>query len=321
MREQIVVPRASRQNHAAAAKKQPRTAQWREGGTAGQRPARRPRASAAPAKGNKLHAVVALMPGVGKILLAVVACVLVISAYRAAASAQFFQLRRIDVGGNRRSSSEDIQNTVRRMSAGGVWRLDLQALSAEIKRRQGWVREVVATRVLPDGVRVRVVEREPRAVLRNAAGRLVWIDDDAVALGEVSPAMPPLPAFFVHGFDEASTDVARRENKERMAKYLEMSREWAEANLSERVSEVNLTDLRDVRAQLAGRDSRIEVRLGKDQFGQRLRRALEALDEGRAAPRGAAITYIDATLYPQVTLGYSAHAAVTEKVRKDGRGN
>ncbi|MEJ7615460.1 MAG: FtsQ-type POTRA domain-containing protein [Pyrinomonadaceae bacterium] len=304
MREQVVIPRSGRNAGAASTQKK-----WRAVDAAAQKPARRPRGnSTASASSGKLKIIVALMPIVGKILLVVVACVLAVSFYRMAASAKFFQLRRIDVSGTHRSSGEDIQAIVRRKSANGVWKTDLDAISDEIKRRQGWVRNAAVTRVLPDGMRVRVAERNPRAVLRSASGRLVWLDEEAVVLGEVSPAMPQLPAFFVHGFDESGTEAARRDNKERIAKYLEMSREWEAAGLSERLSEVNLMDVRDVRAQLAGRDARIEVRLGRDDFGQRLRRALAALDEGRDSPRGAAITYIDTTLYPKVTLGFSAGA-------------
>jgi hypothetical protein len=59
------------------------------------------------------------------------------------------------------------------------------------------------------------------------------------------------------------------------------------------VSEVNLIDLHDVRAQLAGNDSEIEVRLGGQDLGERLKQALEALDKYRQTPRGSSITYID----------------------------
>ena len=56
-------------------------------------------------------------------------------------------------------------------------------------------------------------------------------------------------------------------------------------DLSERVSEVNVIDIRDVRAQLAGDDSQIEVRLGSQDFGKRLKDALEC--PGRAPPNTA----------------------------------
>src|SRR5207253_7677295 len=79
----------------------------------------------------------------------------------------------------------------------------------------------------------------------------------------------------------------------RMQKYLEAEREWEQAGFLERVSEVNLADVRDVRVQLAGNDSQIEVRLGSQDFGSRLKRAFEVLDDVRNTPRGPSVTYGD----------------------------
>ena len=44
----------------------------------------------------------------------------------------------------------------------------------------------------------------------------------------------------------------------------------------ERVSEVTLIDMRDIRVQLAGNDSQIEVRLGSQDPGTRLKIALDS---------------------------------------------
>ena len=66
--------------------------------------------------------------------------------------------------------------------------------------------------------------------------------------------------------------AAQAENRERVAKFLELQRDWSAQGISERVSEVNLLDLRDVRVQLAGDDSQIEVRLGSQDQGARLRK-------------------------------------------------
>jgi len=63
--------------------------------------------------------------------------------------------------------------------------------------------------------------------------------------------------------------------------------------LSDRVSEVDLIDLKGVRAQLGGNDSQIEVRLGSQDLGTRLKLALETLDQYKQTPRGSSITYLD----------------------------
>ncbi len=283
MREQVVTPRISGRG---APKGSGRS------GEIVQRPARRERGGSSSRGGaGTLRKVLAYAPFVAKITLAIVAGVLVFAGYRAAASASFFQARSLDVSGASRASSDEIKAVVRRAVARtGVWQAELPAISRELEGVP-WVRRAVVSRVLPDGLRVRVTERVPRAVVRTEAGRLIWVDEDGVNLGMLSPS-DQMPAFFIRGWDETGTDAAQAENRERVEKYLEMSREWEAAGLVERVSEVNLGDLRDVRVQLAGDDSQIEVRLGKEKVGDGLRRALKALDEQRLTPCGPFITYL-----------------------------
>ena len=103
-----------------------------------------------------------------------------------------------------RWSSSDVCET-------GVWRADLDELSQHLERLP-WVRTAVVSRVLPDGIRVRITEREPRAVVRTVAGRFIWVDDDAVLLGEMLPT-DQMPAFFLRGWNEDDGDSARKENQ------------------------------------------------------------------------------------------------------------
>jgi hypothetical protein len=128
-----------------------------------------------------------------------------------------------------------------------------------------------------------------------------------VTVGTVAPTQNA-PAFFMRGWDESGTEAGRAENRRRVEKYLELAREWEAAGVAVRVSEVNLDDLRDVRAQLTGDDSQIEVRLGREDLTKRLRQSLEALDEQRSTPRGAHITYIDMTQGKRAVIGFKAHA-------------
>jgi cell division septal protein FtsQ len=289
LREQVITPRGSSRSGAQTAK----------ASAAGmvQRPARRERGSSAKQSsngGSRLRRVLIYFPLAGKLLLAIITGLLIFAGYRAAASASFFQARSVEVNSTSRVSADEIRNVVRRAVAQtGVWRADLDGISAELKRMP-WVRTAVVSRVLPDGLRVRVTERVPSAVVRTASGRLVWVDTDAVMLGAIRPT-DVMPPFFIRGLDEAETSAARVANRERMQRYELMRGEWEAQGLGERVSEVNLDDLRDVRAQLAGDDSQIEVRLGREDFGNRLKRALIELDNQRNTPRGPFIMYIDAS--------------------------
>lgn len=254
-----------------------------------QRPARRDRGSAASRAKSGWRRVLSYLPLVGKIGLVVSVGVLIFAGYRAAASASFFQARGIDVGGTSRASADEIRAIVRRgVGETGVWRADLESISRQLKN-VAWVREAVVSRVLPDGLRVRIVEREPRVIVRTAAGKFLWVDDEAVNLGAASPS----DQIFMRGWDEAATHAARAENRERVNKFLEMTRGWEARGISRRVSEVNLNDLRDVRVQLTGEDSLIEIQLGREDLSNRLESALITLDRHRNTPIGPYILHVN----------------------------
>jgi cell division protein FtsQ len=278
MKEQAIASRGSRRSSAA-------TREFV------QRPARRDGREAGRSRSFSPRALFGYVPSALKVVLAILALMAAFIGYRVAASAAMFQVTRIDVTGTSRTSAEEIEGLTRRAVARtGVWRADLSAISAELGRLPG-VRRAIVSRVLPDRLRVRVTERVPVAVVNTSNGHLVWVDDEGVALGEMKPA-DRVPSFFIRGWNEDGTEDARKENAERVQKYLEATREWDAAGLSERVSEINLMDLRDVRAQLAGSDSQIEARLGGKNFGQHLKAELEALDEYKQAPGGSSITYV-----------------------------
>jgi cell division protein FtsQ len=255
-----------------------------------QRPARR--AGAGEAVGTRLRALLGYFPAVLKLVLTIGAGVLIFAGYRVAASASFFQVRRVEVQGNYRVTSNDIQALVRKETEKtGVWNADLKGMAARLERLP-WVKTAVVSRVLPDGIRVRISERVPRAVVRTGSGRFRWVDEDAVLLGEMLPT-DQIPSFFLRGLNDEDSTTVQQENRERVLKFLELQKDWDLSGLSERVSEVNLMDVRDVRAQLAGDSSQIEVRLGSQDHSRRLQDALNVLDSQRQTARWALISYLD----------------------------
>lgn len=265
----------------------------RRSGAVTQKPARRE--SGGEPFSTRLRAVLGYVPAFLKLALAIVIGVVVFAGYRAAASASFFQLRTVEVQGTSRLQPADIQALVRQsVEKTGVWRADLNGINERIEELP-WVRTAVVSRVLPDGIRVRITERTPRAVTRTSAGRFRWVDEEAALLGEMQPT-DQVPAFFLRGLSDEDSESARNENRERVTKFLELQQSWDNAGLSERVSEVNLMDIRDVRAQLAGDNSQIEVRLGSRDQAERLKGALKALDSRDDIPNRALISYIDMSL-------------------------
>jgi cell division septal protein FtsQ len=304
MKEQVITPRAAAGRSVGAGKGR--------SGEMVQRPARRERGhSASRAKGSGLQRMLAYLPLAGKVGLAVVIGLLVFAGYRAAASASFFQARNVDVNGTTRASTDEIKAVVRRgVAQTGVWRADLGAISKDLKT-VAWVRDAVVSRVLPDGLRVRVTEREPRAIVRTSSGKFLWVDDEAVNLGAASPT----DQIFMRGWNEDGNEAARAENRERVQKFLEMTHDWETRGISRRVSEVNLDDLRDVRVQLTGNDSQIEIQLGKEDFGRRLESALVTLDKNRNTPIGPYILHINVA---QGVEGKSAIVGLSQDVPSNG---
>ena len=282
-------------------------------GNAGQRPQRRDR-DPGQTLGARLRLLFGYLPHVLKFVLLAAIGVLGFLGYRAAASASFFQMRNIETRGTSRASIEMVQASVRHdVGKTGVWRADLDEVRTHLERLP-WVRTAMVSRVLPDGIRVRISERVPRAVIRTSAGRLVWVDEDAVVLSEMVPS-DQMPNFFLRGWNEEESSAAQAENRGRVRKFLELQHDWDASGLSDRVSEVNLLDIRDVRAQLAGEDSQIEVRLGSLDPGLRLKQALNVLDRQRQTSRGPFISYIDMTQGKRAIVGLvSGNRAVSDVI-------
>lgn len=299
MREQIVTQKVGNRSGIVG---------QRRSGAVTQRPARRE--SGGQAVGSRVRRLFAYFPAFFKLTLVIVIAVLIFAGYRAAASASFFRVRNVEVQGTSRASSEEIQALVRReVGQAGVWKADLNEINAHLEHLP-WVRTAIVSRVLPDGIRVRIAERVAKAVVRTASGRFRWIDEDAVLLGEMLPT-DQIPAFFLRGLNEEDSEAARKENRERVQKFLELQRDWDATGLSERVSEVNLIDIRDVRAQLAGDNSQVEVRLGSQDHGKRLKDALDVLDGQRQTPRGSLISYIDLSQGKRAIVGLTSGVHTT----------
>jgi len=297
MKEQVISSRSTRRGRSAKA--------------AGQRPARR---DGKESSRFSARALLAYVPTAMKVVFGLLAVIALAIGYRAASSASLFQVRSVEVVGTSRTSAEEIEGLVRReVSRTGVWRADLSALSAEIGRLPG-VRRAVITRVLPDTLRVRITERVPVSVIRNSAGHFVWVDEEGVTLSQMKTT-DQMPPFFIIGWNEDGTNEAREANAERVKKYQEALREWQAVGLADRVSEINLFDVHDVRAQLAGNDSQIEVRVGAQDLGARLKSALEVLDRYKQAGHASQITYVDFT-GNNVVLGYSSGGSMTADENK-----
>jgi cell division protein FtsQ len=242
-----------------------------------------------------LRAVVVYLPWVGRLVLAVIVGLLLFAGYRAAASANFFQIKSIDVTGTVRVSPDEVRALVRRdIGHTGVWNADVKALRTELEEIP-WVRSATVSRVLPDGLRVRITERVPYAIVHTDTGKLVWVDDEAVVLGPMSLQRDQLPPFFLRGWDSGWGE--RQENRKRLELYAKILTAWQSMGLADKVSELDLTNPKYVLANLSGNYSQVTVKLWTTDYAEGLQRALEKL---AAAPNVAGVSSV--TVLPNRTI-------------------
>lgn len=216
--------------------------------------------------------------------------------YRTVTATAFFDVKAIDVRGINKISREDIEKVVRSSTEkSGVWKADLKEIKDGIEKFT-LVKSVVVSRVLPDGIRVNVNERAPRAVVHLNSGDF-WADDDAVILGAVGKT-DERPPFDMRGWNEDKTDKAIKDNQERVKIYLKMLGEWQNFELAKRVSAVDLTDLQEPQAIVQDSGESVAIILPRENFGKRLQTGLEKI-----AGKGKEVKSIDLSSQKE-TLGF-----------------
>lgn len=248
---------------------------------------------------------------------AVVIGVLLFVGYQRTTASEFFALKRVDVSGAQRASVETIEKTVRAMTAKtGVWNADLPMIQNEIEQIS-WVKTAAVSRVLPDGLRVRVTEREPKAVVRLNSGDKVWVDDEARILGEVKQGENA--PFVIQGWNEAKDNEATRKNQDRLRLYQKMLDEWRKAEVANQVTAVNLADLQDVEVTVQQTDATIQIQIGNQNFGERLKTALtqiENLKNNDGLEQVERIIVYDRTPVVRMKTGNAANSKEVSTQRK-----
>ncbi len=189
-----------------------------------------------------------------------------------------FTLRQVEVAGCEPRLAEDIERAARQNAPGSLLTLPLAALRQSLESLSR-VRQVSVIRILPDTLRIVVVERKPVVLAQMAErGGLVWLDEEGVVIAAYDPDADGEPPSIAVGFASDRDQVGQRENRDRLQLYrnLMWALDAAEPRLSEQIESVDLSHLQDARVQLRG--SRIVVGLGKEDFRARLLHACEIVD-------------------------------------------
>ena len=213
------------------------------------------------------------------------ALVVAIVGYNAMASSRLFQLRRVTVSDASPALRADVEQAVRRtVGQNRLLEVDLAVLRQKVEAVQR-VRAATVARVLPDGVFVRVVERQPAVLVRRDSDSLVWLDEDAIEMGDftdinIDPKsgeareVPPVAKGFAEG---SRSQSAMAEDRERIAVFKQIEREFRESPnpLWNLIDQIDLTFTRDVNLRLA--HPPVMIHVGSTDFRKRFEKALQVL--------------------------------------------
>ena len=222
------------------------------------------------------------------------AVVLAILGYNALANSRLFVLHRVTISDAEPALRGDIEQMIRRVvGQTTLMDVDLSALRQKIEALPR-VRGASVARLLPDGIFVRIVERQPAVLVRRESEALVWLDEDAVEMGEFSDVkrvtsdskpgaaieIPPIAKGFAEG-NRSQGAVA--EDRERIVIYKQIEREFSEGPnpLWYLIDQIDLTFTKDVNMRLA--HPPVLIHIGSTDFRKRFEKALQVL---QAVKRG-----------------------------------
>ena len=195
--------------------------------------------------------------------------------YKTVTASEFFNVKTINVEGAKQTSANEIENVVKRETEKtGVWNADLEEIRQNVEK-MNFVKIATVSRVLPNGVRVNLIEREPIAVVRLDNGDF-WVDKDAAILKRVGEKEERHP-FVLQGWNENQTEKAKEDNVKRVKIYLRMLDEWRDYEIAKRVSAVDMSDIRDVEAFVEDSGENVKIIFRQDDYGTGLKKSLEAI--------------------------------------------
>jgi cell division protein FtsQ len=192
----------------------------------------------------------------------------------------------VEVTGNQYVLRETVVNLFAVDQGRSVLRVPLEERRASLERI-AWVGEAHVLRILPNRIRVEIVERQPVAFLRTGSD-LALIDASGVILERPAQGNFHLPV--VAGVAGA---MPRAEREHRMKMFIDFLQETEQvrAGANEHLSEADLADATDLRATLAGLPNvagssdgpqAVLVHFGASDFGGKFRLLLENYPQWRA---------------------------------------
>jgi cell division protein FtsQ len=180
-----------------------------------------------------------------------------------------------------------------------IFRISLEERKAQLERLP-WVEHATVMRLLPNRLRVAIVERTPVAFLRQG-NRIGLVDANGVLLNMPTDVQASMQYSFpviigISANDPLSQRAAKMKIYQRFTSDLDRGGETVSRNLSE----VDLSDSEDVRALIPDRAGEVLVHFGEDNFLDRYKKFQEHLEEWRTQYPG--LSSVDMRYEQQVVL-------------------
>ena len=215
----------------------------------------------------------------------------------------------VELAGNHIVSREAVLQQFVRDRGHSVLRIPLDARRTALEELP-WVETASVQRILPNHVRVELTERTPIAFLRNGT-ELALIDAHGVILDR--PRGEHLQFPIVTGLSES---MPRDERGRRMQTYQEFVKDvdLVRAGSSDRVSEIDLANPKDLRVVMTGVASpndpqSVTIQFGQSDFAGKYRMVVENFAQWQAG--NGRVRSIDLQYSRQVILNTDTSAAAT----------
>lgn len=194
---------------------------------------------------------------------------------RTIVNSDFFSVTRVEISGIERAPRETIERIVNAEAAeNSAWTADLASVKERIEKLT-FVRSAAVSRWLPNSIVVSIEEHRPAAIVRMKKGEFL-VTKDGLVLAEVTQPEPSLPVAMI-GWDEEKSQTADKENLERIKLYGKMIDDWKIHGVLDRVSLVDLSNVRVPRAVAEEGGMTVSLEVGKESFGENLERGLKAI--------------------------------------------
>lgn len=220
----------------------------------------------------------------------------------------------VEVTGNHIVTRETVLQHFARDGGRSVLRIPLDERRAALEKEIPWIESATVQRVLPNRVRVELTERAPIAFLRNGT-ELALIDVHGVILDR--PRGEELQFPVVTGLSDS---MPREERGRRMQSYQEFMNdvELVRSGSSDRVSEVDLSNPKDLRVVMTGianpNDSQaVTIHFGQSDFTGKYRMVVENFTQWQAS--NGRVQSIDLQYSRQVVLNPDTTAAAKNRTR------